>query len=107
MVRHIAKKHGGVHDHYGSAIGVSSDHEPTRSRSPSPAAAAASSSEECTTVHHRDHSTDTGLIGTLLGIRDSTVIDQMLQTKSPEDAAKMLGINATIKKENIDTPDQI
>lgn len=92
MVRHIAKKHGGVHDHYGGTIGVSggggsSDHEPIRSRSPSPT----TGSEECSTVR-RHHSTDTGLIGTLLGIRDNTVIDQMLQTKSPEDAAKMLGI---------------
>lgn len=94
MVRHIAKKHGGGHDQLQYGAGAAgSDHEhhhhhhPQRSRSASPQAAT-SVYEDC----GGGRATDTGLIGTLLGIRDNTVIDQVLQTKSPEDAAKMLGI---------------
>lgn len=87
MVRHIAKKHGGAHDHY-------SDHEhQQRSRSCSPqAVAAAAPSVPLVAYEAAAGGVDAGLIGTLLGIRDNTVIDQVLQTKSPEDAAKMLGI---------------
>lgn len=85
MVRHIAKKHGGGHDHY----------DP-RSRSSSPPVPVPSGGagvyEDRRGGGGGSGGTDTGLIGTLLGIRDSTVIDQVLQTKSPEDAAKMLGI---------------
>lgn len=88
MVRHIAKKHGGGgaggHDHY----------EP-RSRSSSPPVPASGGGGGMSYDDRRNNNrggTDTGLIGTLLGIRDNTVIDQVLQTKSPEDAAKMLGI---------------
>lgn len=109
MVRHIAKKHGGAataagqNDHQQLLYG-----EPARSRSPTPPPqqhnkhhqhrhnrpSSSSYDDYGDDGHHRHRSAaaDTGLIGTLLGIRDSTVIDQMLQTKSPEDAAKMLGI---------------
>lgn len=83
MVRHIAKKHGGDAQYAGG-----SDRE-QRSRSPSPPVSA-SVPGGCGPAY--DDRTDAGLIGTLLGIRDNTVIDQVLLTKSPEDAAKMLGI---------------
>lgn len=94
MVRHIAKKHGGHHDQlllYGGGGGG----EPrSRSATPPPQSHRAPSDgsyEDCV-GGGGGHRADTGLIGTLLGIRDNTVIDQVLQTKSPEDAAKMLGI---------------
>lgn len=90
MVRHIAKKHGGGHDQYGAGITSGCDHEQNRSRSSSPPASINGSGYDDCNSNNR---TDTSLIGTLLGIRDNTVIDQVLQTKSPEDAAKMLGIN--------------
>lgn len=90
MVRHIAKKHGGGHDQYGVGGNSGCDHEMNRSRSSSPPASIVGGGyDEC----NSNNRTDTSLIGTLLGIRDNTVIDQVLQTKSPEDAAKMLGIN--------------
>lgn len=34
------------------------------------------------------------LIGNLLGIQDSTLIEKMLQTKSAADAAKLLGVQS-------------
>jgi len=99
MVRHIAKKHGGCQDQQyggggsGGGGGGSSDHERRSASPPSTppqAGPVTGYDEDCC-----GNRTDTGLIGTLLGIRDSTVIDQMLQTKSPEDAAKMLGIKSS------------
>ncbi|XP_060850987.1 uncharacterized protein LOC132929566 isoform X2 [Rhopalosiphum padi] len=95
MVRHIAKKHGGCQDQQygGGGAGGGSDHE-RRSASPPntppPTGGPVTGYDDCCS-----NRTDTGLIGTLLGIRDSTVIDQVLQTKSPEDAAKMLGIKSS------------
>lgn len=74
-----------MHDSY------SSDHD-QRSRSSSPPVPASSLS---LSSYEDSNRADTGLIGTLLGIRDSTVIDQVLQAKSPEDAAKMLGIKSS------------
>jgi len=96
MVRHIAKKHGGCQDQQygggGGGAGGGSDHERRSASPPStpPPTGPITGYEDCC-----GNRTDTGLIGTLLGIRDSTVIDQVLQTKSPEDAAKMLGIKSS------------
>lgn len=93
MVRHIAKKHGGAgvgdteqqhHHQY--------QYQYQRSRSSSPRRPSAGAANDDCASRDENRAADTGLIGTLLGIRDNTVIDQMLQTKSPEDAAKMLGI---------------
>lgn len=115
MVRHIAKKHGGAgvgdheqqhqheqqqhHHHQLHQNEQQHHHLYQRSRSSSPrrpsvgGTAATAYDDDCSSPSRAvNHGADTGLIGTLLGIRDNTVIDQVLQTKSPEDAAKMLGI---------------
>lgn len=91
MVRHIAKKHGGDHE---QQLHHHQQQQRQRSRSPSPrrSTTAYDDDDDNSPSRGENHGTDTGLIGTLLGIRDNTVIDQVLQTKSPEDAAKMLGI---------------
>jgi hypothetical protein len=100
MVRHIAKKHGGAgvgdaeqpqqqqHHHHQ----YSYQYQYQRSRSSSPRRPPTGAAYDDCPSRDENRAADTGLIGTLLGIRDNTVIDQVLQTKSPEDAAKMLGI---------------